>query len=142
MSLHRCNFNQTNFGVWAGSRTLSAWGRSQREAGLRKGVEPRLGGERALGVNHCQRRRLGQPFRELVIPLVPRVGGRENPSSRSASEQRAGRLSLGLIWARLQRVFAGDFWAVWASISSDNLFYLGHSQLRDETDLITSLKDQ
>lgn len=107
-----------------------------------EGGGARLGGERALGVNHCQRRRLGQPFRELVIPLVPRVGGRENPSSRSASEQRAGRLSLGLVWARLQRVFAGDIWAVWASISSDNLFYLGHSQLRDETDLITSLKDQ
>jgi hypothetical protein len=79
------------------------------KVGPRKGVEPRLSGERALGVNHRRRRRLGQPLRELVIPLVPLLGGRENPSSRSASEQRAGRLSLDLVWARLQRIFVRIF---------------------------------
>lgn len=51
--------------------------------------------ERALRVNHRQRRCLGQPLRELVIPLVPLLGGRENPSSRSASEQRAGDFRFG-----------------------------------------------
>lgn len=113
MSLQCCNFNWTNFAVRAGPDACLLEGRSQTEVGLRKGVEPRLSGERALRVNHRQRRRLGQPLTELVIPLVPLRGGRENPSSRSASEQRAGRLSLDLVRARLQPIFVGIFKAGW-----------------------------
>lgn len=80
-------------------------------------MEPRLGGERALGVNHRRRRRLGQPLGLLVIPLVPRLGGRENPSSRSASEQRAGRLSLDLVWTGLQPIFVEIFFrAGWGNL--------------------------